>query len=64
MSPDRLWSFLWGERLLLPAQMWRELNMNIWSRKPHIGIDAHTTTTILTHSFYLERTQIMLAKGL
>ena len=37
MSPDRLWSFLWGELLLLPAQMWTELNMNIWSRKPHTG---------------------------
>lgn len=57
MSPDRLWSVLWGERLLLPAQMWRELNMNIWSRKPHTGMNAHAMTYILTHSFYLERTQ-------
>lgn len=40
MSPDRLWSFLWGELLLLPAQMWRELNVNIWSWKPHTGMHA------------------------
>lgn len=44
MSPDRLWSFLWSELLLLPAQMWRELTMNIWSRKPHIGMHVYAMT--------------------
>lgn len=64
MSPDRLWSFLWGKLLLLPAQMWRELNMNIWSRKPHTGMHAHAMTYVLTHSFYLERTKTVVSKGL
>lgn len=53
MSPDRLWSFLWGERLLLPAQMWRELNMNIWSRKPHTGMHARPCNGIRTDTFIL-----------
>ncbi len=64
MSPDRLWSFLWGELLLLPAQMWRELTMNIWSRKPHTGKHAHAMTCVLTHSFHLECTQTVVSKGL
>lgn len=59
MSPDRLWSFLWGELLLLPAQMWRELNMNIWSRNLHTGVQAHATT----HSCYLWCTQTAVSKG-
>lgn len=64
MSPDRLWSFLWGEQLLLPAQMWRELNMNIWSGKPHTGMHTHAMTCILTNSFYLESTQTVVSEGL
>lgn len=61
MSPDRLWSFLWGELLLLPAQMWRELNVNIWSWKPHTGmhacecIDIHVPCT---------HTQTVVSEGL
>lgn len=64
MSPDRLWSFLWGELLLLPAQMWRDLNMTIWSRKPHAGLHAHAVTYVLVHSSYLQHTQAVVSEGL
>lgn len=64
MSPDRLWPFLWGELQLLPAQMWTELNMNIWSGKPHTGLHAHAVTYALTHLFYLEHVQRVVSEGL
>lgn len=41
MRPDRLRLFQWAEFLLLPRQMWRELNANIWPVN-HTHMQWHT----------------------